>query len=27
LDEIDAAFRENPEQFLPLTEENFDKHE
>ena len=27
LDEIDARFRENPEQFPELTEEEFDKHE
>ena len=27
LDEIDARFRENPEQFTELTEEEFDKHE
>lgn len=27
LDEVDARFRENPEQFRELTEEEFDKHE
>lgn len=27
LNEIDAAYRENPEQFPELTEEEFDKHE
>ena len=26
-DEVDAAYRENPDQFLPLTDENFGKHE
>ncbi|HYJ04534.1 MAG TPA: hypothetical protein VEX43_05330 [Chthoniobacterales bacterium] len=26
-DEIEAAYRENPEQFTELTEEEFDKHE
>lgn len=27
LDEIDRQYRENPEQFPALTEEEFDKHE
>lgn len=27
LDEVDARFRENPEQFRELTEEEFDKHD
>ena len=26
-DEVEAAYRENPEQFTELTEEEFDKHE
>lgn len=26
-DKVDAQYRENPDQFLPLTDENFDKHE
>ncbi len=26
-DEIDARFRENPEQFPEMTEEEFDKHQ
>ena len=26
-DEIDRMYRENPDQFIPLTEEEFDKHE
>lgn len=26
-DKIEAAYRENPDQFIPLTEEEFDKHE
>lgn len=26
-DEVDRQYRENPDQFIPLTEEEFDKHE
>jgi hypothetical protein len=26
-DEVEAAYRKNPEQFIELTEEEFDKHE
>lgn len=26
-DAVDAAYRENPDQFTPLTEEEFDKYE
>lgn len=26
-DEVEAAYRENPEQFTELTEQEFDKHE